>query len=86
MKKATFDIIKKILGPVHLLPKTDKWDYLQSPIIEIVFVSCFDIGEAPRSPWKWNWNLLYFLSFIFIFEQCDTVILHTLENCVLVED
>ena len=25
---------KKILGPVHLLPKPDKWDYLQSPIID----------------------------------------------------
>jgi hypothetical protein len=28
---------KKILGPVHLLPKTDKWDYLQSPIIDFFF-------------------------------------------------
>ena len=25
---------KKILGPVHLHPKTDKWDYLQSPIMK----------------------------------------------------
>ena len=31
---ATFDISKKILGPVHLLNKTDKWDYLRCPIIE----------------------------------------------------
>ena len=62
---------KKILGPVHLLPKTDKWDYLQSPIIEFFFVSCFDIGEVPRSPWKWNWNWFYFLPFIFTFEQCE---------------
>ena len=31
-KGAAFDISKKILGPVHLLPKTDKWDYLRSPI------------------------------------------------------
>ena len=33
------------------------------------FVSCFDIGEVPRSPGKWNWNWLYFLPFIFTFEQ-----------------
>ena len=61
---------KKILGPVHLLPKTDKWDYLQRPIIDFFFVSCFDIGEVPRSPGNWNWNLLYFFPFIFTFEQC----------------
>ena len=34
------------------------------------FVSCFDIGEVPRSPGKWNWNWLYFLPFTFTFEQC----------------
>ena len=33
------------------------------------FVSCFDIGEVPRSPGKRNWNWLYFLPFIFTFEQ-----------------
>ena len=32
-------------------------------------VSCFDIEEVPRSPGKWNWNLLSFLPFIFTFEQ-----------------
>ena len=35
------------------------------------FVSCFDIGEVPRSPGRWNWNWLYFLPFIFTFEQGD---------------
>ena len=25
----------------------------------------------PRSPWKWKWNLLYFLPFIFTFKQCE---------------
>ena len=25
---------KKILGPVHLHPKMDKWDYLRSPIMK----------------------------------------------------
>ena len=34
-------------------------------------VSCFDIGESPRSPGKLNWNRLSFLTFIFIFEQCE---------------
>ena len=34
-------------------------------------ISCFDIGEVPRSPRKWNWNWLYFLPFIFTFEQGD---------------
>ena len=54
----------------HQPTKTDKWDYLWCPIIEIFFLSCFDIGEVPRSPGKWNWNRLSFLPFIFSFEQC----------------
>ena len=57
------------LGPVHLHPKTDKWDYLRSPIMKKKIVSCFDIGKVPRSPEKRNWNWLYFLPFIFTFEQ-----------------
>ena len=69
MKNATFDISKKFLGPVHLHPKPDKWDYLRSPIMKKKFVSCFDIGAVPRSPGKRNWNWLYFLPFIFTFEQ-----------------
>ena len=67
MKNATFDISRKILGPVHLHPKKDKWDYLPSPIIESFFVSCFDVGEVPRRPGKWNWNWLYFFAFHFHF-------------------
>ena len=39
------------------------------------FVSCFDIGEVPRSPGKWNWNWLYFLPIIFTFEQGASLIL-----------
>ena len=34
IKNATFDTSKNFLGPVHLHPKTDKWDYLRSPIIK----------------------------------------------------
>ena len=74
VKNATFDTSKIFIGPVHLLPKTDKWDYCQSRIIAFFFVSCFDIGEVPRSPGKWNWNWLYFLPFIFTFEQAVYVI------------
>ena len=70
-KKCNFWHFKKNLGPVHLLTKTNKWDYLWCPIIEKKIVSCFDIGEVPRSPGKWNWNLLYFLPFICTFEQCE---------------
>ena len=35
-------------------------------------LSCFDIGEVPKSPEKWNWNQINFLQFIFIFifQQC----------------
>ena len=66
---AILEWLKKILGPVHLHPKTDKWDYLQSPIMKKIFVCCFDIGEVLRGPGKWNWNWLYFLPFIFTFEQ-----------------
>ena len=51
IKKATFDFPKKNLGPFNLLTKTDKWDYLQCSIIDF-FVSCFDIGELPRSAKK----------------------------------
>ena len=58
------------LGPVHLHPKTDNWDYLRSPIMKKKIVSCFDIGEVPRSPGKWHWNRLSFLPFIFSFKQC----------------
>ena len=68
--KPNFFTSKNFIGPVHLLPKTDKWDYLWSPIIDL-FASCFDIGEVPKSLWKMNWNLFYFLPFIFSFEQCD---------------
>ena len=67
--KWNFWHLKKVLGPVHLLPKTDKWDYLQSPIMKKKIVSCFDIREVPRSPGKGNWNWLYFLPSIFTFEQ-----------------
>ena len=51
----------------------DKWDYLQSPIIEKKILSCFDIGEVPRSPGELYWNRLSCLPFIFIFEQCVLV-------------
>ena len=42
--------------------------------------SCFDIGEVPRSPGKWNWNWLYFLPFIFTFEQGDQLLLFLLSG------
>ena len=61
---------KQILGPIHMLTQKDKWDYLRGPILENIFVSCFDIGEVPRSPGKWNWHRLSYLAFIFISEQC----------------
>ena len=73
---------KKIVGPVHLHSKTDKWDYLRSPIMKFFFVSCFDIGEVPRSPGKWNWNWLYFLPFIFTFEQGAYILFKAISTCV----
>ena len=82
MKLLTFQ--KKNLGPVHLLPKTDKWDYLRSPTIEKMFVSCFDIGEVPRRPGKRNWNLLSFLPFIFTFEQSVTITILYLFHCTTI--
>ena len=85
IKNATFDISKKCLGPVHLHPKTDKWDYLQSPIMKKIFVACFDIGEVPRSPGKWNWNWLYFLPFIFTLEQGVSLVSlrYSVQNLIL---
>ena len=47
-------------------------------------VSCFDIGEVPRSPEKRNWNWLYFLPFIFTFEQGALVVAHDLRVVVAV--
>ena len=69
----------------YLLPKTDKWGYLRSPIIEKIFVSCFDIREGPKSPQKWNWNLLSFFPFIFTFEQCDLTDTHPLPLIFLLD-
>ena len=54
IENATFDTSKFFLGPVHLHPKMDKWDYHRSPIMKKKFVSCFDIGEFPSMPGKWN--------------------------------
>ena len=45
-------------------------------------VQCFDIGEVPRSPGKWNWNLLSFLPFIFTFEQCAKSLCLLFLSCV----
>ena len=39
-----------------------------------------DIGEVLRSQGKWNWNWLYFLPFIFTFEQGVTIFLGTEEE------
>ena len=47
MKNATFDISKKLLGPVHLHPKTDKWDYLRSPIMKKILV--LTSGKFPEA-------------------------------------
>ena len=51
--------------------------YLRSPIMKKKFVSCCDIGEVPRSPGKWNWNWLYFLPFIFTFEQGEFKVINS---------
>jgi hypothetical protein len=45
MKKATFDISKKNLGLVHLLTKTDKWDYLRCPIIDFFSFLVLTLGK-----------------------------------------
>ena len=56
-KLVPIDISKRNLGPVHMQRRKK-------------IISCFDIGEVPRSPGKWNWNRLSFLPFIFSFKQC----------------
>ena len=43
-------------------------------------VSCFDIGEVPRSPGIWNWNRLSFLPFIFSFEHCECIRSYHMNN------
>ena len=57
---------KRING---IISKVKLYTYIY---IHFFFVSCFDIGEVPRSPWKWNWNLFYFLPSILTFEQCGS--------------
>ena len=70
IKNATFDTLKNFLGPVHLHPKTDKWDYLRSPSIEFFlflvltaekFLEALGSGSGTGS--------IFCLSFLF-FEQC----------------
>ena len=46
---------QKNLGPFHLLTKTDKWDYLQCPIIGKKSVLVLTLGK--------------FLTYIFIFKE-----------------
>ena len=69
-----------------MLPKLDNYKKIRScpsayqnrymglsPISRDIFcecVSCFDIGEVPKSPGKWKWNRLSILPFSFSFEQC----------------
>ena len=65
---------KKILGPAHLHPKTDKWDYLRSPIMKkkkmfLVLTS----GKFLEALGRRIGTGLVFLPFIFIFEQCEIV-------------
>ena len=62
---------RKLFKGGNYMRKYGIWYYLSSPIIEKKNVSCFDIGEVPRSPGKRNWNWLYFLPFIFTFKQGD---------------
>ena len=61
------------LSFVHLDCISHKWDYLQCVIIKLFFVSCFSIGKVPRSPGKWNWNLLSFLAIHFHFWTMWTI-------------
>ena len=49
MKNATFDISKKNLGPVHLHPKRDKWDYLRSPIMKKKSFLVLTSGKFPEA-------------------------------------
>ena len=40
---------KKILGPVHLHPKTNKWDYLRSPIMKKKLFLVLTLGKFLES-------------------------------------
>ena len=44
-KQFLSDISKKNLGPVHLLPKTNKWDYLRSPFIDFFLFLVLTSGK-----------------------------------------
>ena len=63
----------QISRPVHVIFKSDKWDYLGGPRKEFFFDNFFSIGQGPSNAGKVNWNLLVFFSFIFIFEQCTYI-------------
>ena len=60
----------QISRPVHVILKTDKWDYLRCPKTKLFFESFFAIKQGSSSTGKWNWNLLGFSSFTSILGQC----------------
>ena len=68
---------KKILGPVHLLPKSDKWDYLQSPIIDfflfLVLISGKLLEEALGSGTSSTFCHSFSLSYNVIWKAISTV-------------
>ena len=64
--------IFQISRPVHVILKTDKWDYLIGPGKKHFFESFFGIEQGTSSTGKWNWNLLGFSSFISILGQCGS--------------
>ena len=63
-------IFFQISRPVHVIFKSDKLDYFRSPSQQKIFFHFFSFKTASSSPGKWNWHLLSFLPFIFIFPQC----------------
>ena len=68
MKNATIDISKKFLGPVHLHLKTDKWDFLRSPIMKKKIILVLTSGKFLEA-WEVELELALFSAFIFTFEQ-----------------
>ena len=45
--------------------------YLQCPMTDQKIYFCFDIRQAFKSPYRWNWNLLMKLQLVLLNRQCD---------------
>ena len=62
--------IFRYLGPSMWFSNRISWIISEVQASKIFFFIFFSFKTASSNPGKWNWHLLSFLPFIFIFPQC----------------